>query len=328
MSTTVRVMAPAKVNLHLNIGGKREDGYHDVRTVMHALTLHDVITMRFDSEVPAGVGRMIDVTCESRPGIADLSIPAQDNLVYKAVVRLADELGGHDDEIISVTIDKAIPHAAGMGGGSSDAAAALVGACEAWDVPVSDPRVEAVARSLGADVAFFLRGGCAVLGDRGDVLERTLTPMNKTLVLVRPDLGVSTGAAYAAFDAAERACAYGANANVDAAQAAEDVSLFNNLAPAVEGLEPELARVREWLAARDGVAKDQVTGEPQVLMCGSGSTTFAIFDNMAAALATVSAAKLEGWWARTSAFTSARAMVLPDQSQAQRSNLGAQKRAW
>lgn len=200
----VTVFSPAKVNLHLAIGPRREDGYHDAASVMQALTLHDTLVVRCNPAAP-GAGLSVRVTTNVFEGVAELDIPSESNIAYKAVVRLAQALGRTVDEHVEITIEKHIPHAAGLGGGSSNAAAALLAACRLWGVDPQAPEVATVAVELGADVPFFLHGGCALLGERGDAFKRTLTPLRGTLVLVRPEEGVSTAAAYRAFDQAQEA---------------------------------------------------------------------------------------------------------------------------
>ena len=332
MSQTITVFSPAKVNLHLAIGPRREDGYHDARSIMQALSLHDVVSLRAEEGQP-GAGLTVDVTCAVHEGVAPLDIPAEKNIAYKAVMRLADALGRAADEHIAIHIEKHIPHAAGMGGGSSNAAAAMLGACRLWDVDPADPLVAKVASSIGADVPFFLFGGCVCLGDKGDVFERSLVSAKGTVVLVKLDEGVSTKDAYGAFDANPQPVPELFAQQAATAEDAADVSLFNNLAPASEAVLPELAEVRAWLASQPGVAKDPRTGEPRVLLSGSGSASFAIMeegpDALKAACAMVSAAKLKGWWARSCSFSPAGARVIEKSGKpGARTNLGAVHKSW
>lgn len=329
MSQTIAVFSPAKVNLHLAIGPRREDGFHDARSIMQSLTLHDLVSMRHEDAEP-GAGLQVEVTCATFEGIEPFDIPAQENIAYKAVVRLAHALGRTNDELVRVHIDKHIPHQAGLGGGSSNAAAALVGACRFWgEDPLSD-RVLEVARGLGADVPFFLHGGCTCLGGKGDVFERELVPARGTVVLVKLDQGVSTKEAYQAFD--ERPVPI----SPEAAHAARDeqhagrLELFNNLAPASEAVLPQLADVRSWLSAQPGVARDERTGKPRVLLSGSGSATFAVIDEDDAtrkACGIVAAAKLQGWWARSCSFSPAGARII-EKTMGSSTNLGAARRIW
>lgn len=325
MNRTIKAIAPAKVNLHLGIGELQPDGYHAATSVLHAVTLHDTLTMRFEEAAP-GSGLSVVVRCQGSAGVEAPEVSSEGNIAHKAVVALAQALGREADETVAIDILKAIPHEAGLGGGSSDAAAALVGAAEAWGVdPLSDQVVK-VAASLGADVPFFLYGGCVCMTGRGDVLDHALEPMRKPLVLVRPDAGVSTAEAYKAFDE------YGTPESADEAaavlsmKAAAEVVLSNNLAAASERVVPELAEVREWLASQSGVARD-ADGNPEVLLSGSGSASFAICESMDAAYALVAAAKLKGWWARSCSFAPVGACVL-NAPGARRTNLGAVHKSW
>lgn len=325
MSMTVKAIAPAKVNLHLGIGALRPDGYHAATSILHAITLHDTLTMRFEDAAP-GAGLSVRVRCQGAPGIEAPDIAPEDNIAHKAVVALAKALGREKDETVTVDIAKAIPHAAGLGGGSSDAAAAIAGAAKAWGADPLSGEALAVAASLGADVPFFLYGGCACMTGRGDAFDHALEPMRKPLVLVRPDAGVSTAAAYAAFDECGAPETPDEMRAVCSLAAACEVSLSNNLAPASERVLPELSRVRAWLDGRAGVERDARTGESAVLLSGSGSATFAVCESMDAAYAIVAAAKLEGWWARSCSFSALGACVLESGGAA--TNLGAVKRTW
>lgn len=300
----LKLIAPAKVNLHLAIGARRDDGYHDVATVLHALMLHDVMYLRrklpdapdFGSGEPAV--RMV--------GTADVPVPdvaSADNIAAKAVVRLAEALGLPKREAdLELRIEKNIPAQGGLGGGSADAAAALVGAAQLWGVPADDPTIAATARSLGADVAFFLTGGCAYFEGVGDELVRVLNPSKRAVALVKPEGGVSTPEAYRQFDSAPLEVPAEVAAQVCQAGVACDVRLFNNLAPAAEALLPALAEVRAWLEGQPGVES--------ALLSGSGAATFAVCDDFAAACSVVAAARKKGWWARATSFSSARAMAV------------------
>lgn len=297
----VKVISPAKVNLHLAIGEKRADGYHEAATVMQALNLHDVVYVRRAIEQAAQC-RMVPLGDIVLP-----EIPAADNLAMKAVARLAEALSlSADAARVDIRIEKNIPAQAGLGGGSSNAAAALLGAAELWGVSASDPALESVARTLGADVAFFLHGGCAYLEGTGDTFVHALAPSKRCVALVKPDGGVSTAAAYRQFDAQPVFASEERANHVRTAKEADEIELFNNLAPASEALMPQLKDVRTWLL-----------GLPQVedaLLSGSGATTFAVCGSFDAACSVVAAARERGWWARSTSFGSIRAAVVSKQS--------------
>ena len=291
---TMKLVSPAKVNLLLAIGARREDGYHDADTIMHALALHDTLylcaedisadelakrTAEGASREDVAVGGPADnlvmtIDLADRTG-QDLAVPAADNLAFKAADRLSRAVGRDLPEAIQLRIEKHIPAQGGLGGGSSNAAAVLVGLAKAWGLAADDERVADVARSLGADVAFFLHGGCALLGGVGEVLQRRLETSRRSVVLVKPAEGVCTAEAYKRFDAAPRPVPQDVLVCDLAATRADDVVLANNLAPAAEALLPELPSIREWLAEQ--------AGSESVLLSGSGSATFALVDTFAGA---------------------------------------------
>lgn len=319
---TMKLVSPAKVNLLLAIGERRADGYHDADTIMHALALHDTLYLRCE-EVSADELAKRVAEGASRPDMAvggpsgnlvmtidladrtgqDLAVSAEDNLAFKAADQLARAVGRDVAEIIQVRIEKHIPAQAGLGGGSSNAAAVLVGLAKAWDLAADDERIVEVAQSLGADVAFFLQGGCALLGGAGEVLRRTLASSNRPVVLVKPDAGVSTAAAYQRFDEDPRPVPADTLQHDLAAAVATDVALANNLASAAEALLPELAEVRGWLAEH--------AGAENVLLSGSGSATFALVDSFAEASALATTATARGWWARPTNLSGLRAALVP-----------------
>lgn len=170
----VRILAPAKVNLGLEVLSRRPDGYHEIHTVMQSISLFDRIAM-----TAPGSGRV----ASDGPYIEEPS-----NLMTLAARRLADSTGRDLDVDFSLT--KRIPIAAGLGGGSSDAGAVLRLLCRHWRVPINDPAVREVAASVGSDVLFFLSGGRAVATGRGEQI-RTLSALpNVWIVIVAPVLSV------------------------------------------------------------------------------------------------------------------------------------------
>ncbi len=185
----VRVRVPAKVNLALRVGPRRPDGYHHLATVFHAVGIDDYVTA-----APAS-GVSLTVT-----GPDAGAVPTDDsNLAWRAAVALASHAGIAAD--VALTIDKAIPVAGGMAGGSADAAAALV-ACDAlWDLRTPARELDRIAAGLGSDVPFSLRGGTAIGTGRGDTL-RTVFGHGRFDWVVVPSAGagLSTPAVYAEYD--------------------------------------------------------------------------------------------------------------------------------
>ncbi|OGO52155.1 MAG: 4-(cytidine 5'-diphospho)-2-C-methyl-D-erythritol kinase, partial [Chloroflexi bacterium RBG_16_68_14] len=159
--TALRVRAPAKVNWTLEVLGRRPDGYHEVRTALQTIALSDWVTL-----TPAD-GLSLALSGEAGPLASE---PLEANLAYRAAERLRGELGGHARGV-RIAIEKHVPVAAGLGGGSSDAAAVLRGLRRLWQLDIPDDELATLAAELGADVPFFLRGGAALASGRGEVLE-------------------------------------------------------------------------------------------------------------------------------------------------------------
>lgn len=302
MKNVTKIISPAKVNLVLAVGEKQESGFHEVQTIMHSLALHDTLSMRRFDDEGSGDGLQVMLKCESSFTIDPLLIKAEENIAYKAVVELAKALGRTQDETIEMVLNKVIPAEAGLGGGSSNAAAALVGAATLWGVGMEDERVQEVASRLGADVSFFLKGGCARLSGKGDVFEAQLEPRSGFVLLVRPDAGVSTGKAYAAFDDDPILPGSEYLSSLAGLDAAADVSLYNNLEKAACSVTPVVAQVLEWGRA--------AAGEENVVLCGSGSAVCCIFDSYQAACEASVEARKHEWWTRVTSFSPLGAAIV------------------
>lgn len=302
MKNVTKIISPAKVNLVLAVGEKQENGFHEVQTIMHSLALHDTLSMRRFDDEGSGEGLQVMLKCESSFTIDPLLIKAEENIAYKAVVELAKALGRTQDETIEMVLNKVIPAEAGLGGGSSNAAAALVGAATLWGIGVEDERVQEVASRLGADVSFFLKGGCARLSGKGDVFEAQLEPRSGFVLLIRPDAGVSTGKAYATFDDAPVLPGAEYLSSLAGLNAAADVSLYNNLEKAACSVTPVVAEVLEWGRA--------AAGKENVVLCGSGSAVCCIFDSYQAACEASVEARKHEWWTRVTSFSPLGAAIV------------------
>src|SRR5689334_341525 len=185
-SVTVRV--PAKVNLELLVGAPREDGYHPLSTIFHAVNLFDEVTVMSAPEWGIAVS-----------GPQALGVPVDGtNLAARAAQRLA-EVGGVD-EPVHITIRKDIPVAGGMAGGSADAAATLVACDHLWGTGLSRPELEEIAAGIGSDVPFLLGGGTAMGSGRGEVLAPVLARGSYHWVFALSEGGLSTPAVYAECD--------------------------------------------------------------------------------------------------------------------------------
>jgi 4-diphosphocytidyl-2-C-methyl-D-erythritol kinase len=252
----IRVKACAKINLTLRVLGARPDGYHELRTAFQALDLHDTLTF-----TPAA---RFSIECE------DASCPRdRTNLVWKA----ADELWRASGRKAAmpgarVTIAKRIPTQAGLGGGSSDAAAALRALSVLWNLKNAPTRE--VAARVGADVAFFLEGGTALGVERGDVLFPLADWPASWVVLALPDFGVSTKDAYAWFDQGQ----HSRPSRSSRPRRPAFPEMWNDLQGPVAAHHPEIARI---------VTRLERAGASYAAMSGSGSAVFGLYEARSAA---------------------------------------------
>jgi len=191
----IEMWAPAKLNLFLEVLARRPDGFHEVVTLMTGISLYD--TLLFE---PNDGGRLdltvrwaISPSVIRSGGYRDLP-PPEDNLVTRALRLLRGETGC--DRGARVHLVKRIPSEAGLGGGSSDAAAALLAANTAWELGLDDSRLATLAARLGSDVPFFLRGGTGVCRGRGEDVEYLNSTPRLNCVVVRPPFGLSTAEVY------------------------------------------------------------------------------------------------------------------------------------
>jgi len=302
----LKIIAPAKVNLHLAIGARRDDGYHNAATIMHSLTLHDIVYMRHMVPDTTETQKALEqgepyVRMVSCGDVVAPDVPIEQNIAARAVVELAREIG-RDNAALQLRIEKNIPAQGGLGGGSANAAAALIGAAHLWGLAADDPAIERTAQKLGSDVAFFLHGGCSYYEGTGEVFLHALEPSKQAVALVKPEGGVSTAQAYRTFDEAPAPIPDEVAHSAHTVTRACEVALFNNLAGASEQLMPELAHIRTWLDEQPGVEGS--------LLCGSGATTFALCDDFSQACAVVAEARKLGYWARATSFSSLRAMIV------------------
>jgi len=247
----LRVRACAKINLTLRVLGIRPDGYHELRTTFQSLALHDTLVFS-------------PVRGPFAISASDPACPADDsNLVWKVahqVWKASGRRGGPAG--VGVHIVKRIPVQAGLGGGSSDAAAALRALRALWAPALPDARLEAIGRSLGADVAFFMHGGTVLGVERGDLLFPLQDRAPAWVVLARPDFGVSTKDAYSWWDDAYR------QARGPAASDRLRGEYVNDLEPPVATRHPRVTQL---------VRKLKREGADFAAMSGSGSAVFGLF---------------------------------------------------
>lgn len=262
--TAWHLPAPAKLNLVLRVVGRRADGYHLLETLFHALDLQDELWL-----APAAHGVQLTVSAE-RP---ELLVPAgDDNLVARALQRLRQVTGTSHG--FRVHLHKRIPHGGGLGGGSSDAAAALRLGQAALGWPLPDAELIALASELGADVPFFLLGGSQWgRGIGNELAAAEVPPMH--FVLVLPPFGCPTASVYKIHAALWNSGRPQASVTVSPSDdTVLGMGFANDLEPAAEQVRPELAVLRRRVAD---------LGYPQVRMTGSGSTLFVAHPTAAAA---------------------------------------------
>jgi 4-diphosphocytidyl-2-C-methyl-D-erythritol kinase len=251
------VKAPAKINLVLEVLKRRKDGYHDIRTVMHTLELADSLTL---------TARRTDlvVSCDRT------DVPTDErNLVVKAAQLLRAEY--KVEQGVHIHIQKRIPVAAGLGGGSSDGAAALVGLCRFWNIPVDYERLQGLAAQLGSDVPFLLRGGCALGTGRGDRIFPWQAAPGLWMVLVNPGFAVPTPLIYKnlKLPLTRRKNYITLLRPAISKKNPEKIGeyLYNQLETVTLKMHPEVRRIKEILAA---------CGVSAALMSGSGPTVFGL----------------------------------------------------
>jgi 4-diphosphocytidyl-2-C-methyl-D-erythritol kinase len=234
----IRVRVPAKINLYLGVGASRPDGFHELVTVFHAVDLYD--------EVTVSPSDRLDLVLRGE-GAAELPTDS-DNIAWRAACRLAEATGVAP--LARVEITKRIPVGGGLAGGSADAAATLVACAALWRTGSSRSALAELAGELGSDVAFTLVGGTALGTSRGEVLSPVLTTGTFHWVLAIADFGISTAAAYAAFDRSLTLAARTPqvpDGMLDALRSGDPhrlaPTLANDLQPAALAIAPSLARV-------------------------------------------------------------------------------------
>jgi 4-diphosphocytidyl-2-C-methyl-D-erythritol kinase len=262
----VRLRAFAKVNYALEVRGVRLDGYHEISTVMQSISLTDVVEIE-------RAERGFELVVE--PEGAETG-PPEENTVYKAWARLGERTG--DALPVRVRLGKKIPVGAGLGGGSADAAATLVGLNELFGLELSEAELRDVGLRVGADVPFCLADGTALGEGIGEVLRPLPAPPPHYLVVAKPAAGAETARIYGAYD--ERPL----DSNPSVAPVVEALrrgdlgafarSLDNDLTPVTEGLVPEVRALEKALLC---------AGALGAAMSGTGTAVFGVFTSEAEA---------------------------------------------
>lgn len=280
----ITLHAPAKVNLCLAVEYPPRDGYHALTSVFQELDLHDTLEFVVDD---AELGTDAAATSVGTPVLLDcgpIDVPVRENLIFRAVDAAEQACGvpmaAHG--AVRIRVEKRIPAGGGLGGGSSDAAAALKAYARVAGIDPLDERLLAVARGLGADVAFFLYGGAALMDGRGDTLVRKLPSFPLPLVLMGEDEGISTARIYRDFDAdpPEPGDAFALAEAMEADEA--DAELLARLC--TNNLEPAACAALGRLGER--VKRARCSEHTlNTLVTGSGATSYAICRDLESARA-------------------------------------------
>lgn len=281
---SLKVFAPAKINLYLHVTKRLDNGYHALDSLVSFADIGDEIEIsssdRFEFSVDgptAGVLRGRDLDAG----------PQSSNLVVKAVWRLAQVTGRAPD--VSIHLTKHLPAGAGIGGGSSDAAAVIWGLCQLWDIPKDAGFVRELLISLGADVPICFAAETARITGIGDVFEPVPALPDIPIVLVYPGKPCSTVDVFRRFEGSFR--------DLTALPKDIDVQFLkrcrNDLLPSAEFLVPEIDNVLRGLDAQDGCLLSR--------MSGSGSCCFGLFDSESLAMhaESVMASDNPDWWVKT-----------------------------
>lgn len=269
--------AYAKVNLTLQVGSRRPDGYHAVMSVMQRISLWDTVT------VERGTGR--DTLLCSVPVTENVD----DNLCMKATRAFFAETGTKSDGV-TITLEKHIPVQAGLGGGSSDAAAVLRALRTLYAPDISDGRLETLAARLGSDVPFFIRGGTQLATGRGEVVSPLPQLAAGWFVVVKPDEGYSTAEMYRRLDEPGSLLVRNSRYMQDAVAANNVHAVAVELHNSFERVVPKDSSLR---TIKDALRAQGALG---TLLSGSGSAVFGLFDDQSAAAAAAEALKKTWPW--------------------------------
>ncbi len=290
-STSVFVPAYAKVNLTLAVLGKREDGYHRLASVMQTISLHDTLHLRLPddpqsaqepTEVSEPGANPIAFSCDS----SEVCAP-EENLAYRAArlmqtealasTATSGEIVARIHRGLALELHKAIPTQAGLGGGSSDAAAVLTTLNALWELGLPTTQLEALGATLGSDVPFFIGGATALIEGRGEFVAELPDAEPFWLVLLKPRIGVSTAAVFGAITPADYDDVAETQALVATIRAGAPLA-FDHLMNTLETVV-----MRAYPAVREARAALYAAGAPSVRMSGSGPTLFAPFHTLAEA---------------------------------------------
>ena len=244
MKSSITARAPAKINLTLEVLGKRDDGYHEIRSIMQTIDLCDELSFEMSAE--------LFINC------SDKDLPSTDNYVTKAAELLREFSGQRPGA--KIRLHKVIPLSAGLGGGSSDAAATLVGLNKLWRTRASDVELSRLAQSIGSDVPFFIQGGTALAAGRGEIVAPLKKPAEGWVLLLHQALPVLAKKTARLYGALTPAAFSGGERTLDLQRRTEnglpvqDADLFNAFDQVADtlfsGLKERRANVEEIIARR------------------------------------------------------------------------------
>jgi 4-diphosphocytidyl-2-C-methyl-D-erythritol kinase len=263
--TPIHIRSFAKINLALAVLGRRADGYHEIRTVFQSIDLHDDIEIH-----PCGHLVL------HAPDLA--SVPREENTVWRAAAALAQAADpGTGAQIV---LKKKIPHGAGLGGGSSNAAAALLGLARFWNLALPAGQLRSIAAAIGSDVPFFLHGGTALGIGRGEEIYPLPELQPAFLAIIHPGVRISTAAAYKSLNLQLTSRQGDHRINSFCGQLADHsagaAGIFNDFESSILPAWPAVAEVKEFLKQRGATA---------AMLSGSGSSVFGFFPSEESALA-------------------------------------------
>lgn len=298
----IAIPAPAKINLALHVIGRRADGYHELDSLVAFASVHDTVRAQAADALTLSI---------AGPGAASLAaLPADDNMILRAARRLA-EIAGIRVPRAALSLEKTLPVASGIGGGSADGAAALLALRDLWRLDMDELRLAEAALSLGADLPVCLGSRPAIMRGIGERLlpAPALPPLG--ILLVNPRVALPTPDVFCALGLQIRAGKFGAPMALDyrpgdaASLLANLLALRNDLQEPAISLAPAVADVLAALGA--------LAGARLARMSGSGATCFALFDTEAAArdAERVLRAGHEGWWSAAGRLIAGRGEIAP-----------------
>ena len=295
--TEITIKSYGKVNLSLDVCGTREDGYHVLESIMHKISLRDDVNVKWTSLDQEDIE--INLTCNKS------FLPTDErNLAYKGAKLMAENFGHKvGGGIIDIHIEKHLPVAAGLAGGSGNGAALLIALNRLWDLGLDTKKLCEYGAELGADVPFCLliqntKYGCALCEGTGTELTPLKSRFKKAVLLVKPSFGVSTKEVYKGIDDCEIKARPNTDQLVEAMKSHDDAVIYENMINVLE--EYTLKKYTEVQKIKEKIAEQ--TDAEKVLMTGSGPTVFALFNKLSDAQKACKRMRKEGYeayWATT-----------------------------